>query len=161
MEGFWPKESRENPRGKARFPLRDYSPAFPGCEASGLAAFSGRARSTAAASLAVSSKQQRDVAFSSQQAIFASAGSREVTSLVGCGATPRRYVNGNFHSRCSNRSLAPVSGPTVEKYRPKRELSYLPESSTLYLPEEAWDRCKRNASSVISKAVFPSKAEIG
>ena len=51
--GLLAQESRENPRGKARFPLRDYSPAFPGCFASGMAAFSRRARSTMASSLAV------------------------------------------------------------------------------------------------------------
>ncbi len=43
---FWPKKAGKILRGKACFPLRDYSPAFPGCKASGLAALSGRARST-------------------------------------------------------------------------------------------------------------------
>ncbi len=50
IEGFWPTESRENPRGESSLSHWDYSPAFPGCFASGLAAFSRRARSTTASS---------------------------------------------------------------------------------------------------------------
>ncbi len=83
------QESREIPRGKASFPLRDSSPAFPGCKASGLAAFSGRARSKTATSLTIFFKQQRESDDSTRHPYSAEVGSRGFNPLVGCGAKPR------------------------------------------------------------------------
>ena len=83
IEGFWPKESRENPRGgKSELSPRDSSQAFPGCFASGLAAFSGRARSITASSLAASFKRQREIVVSSHPVISAGERSRRIILLV-------------------------------------------------------------------------------
>ena len=54
FEGFWPKKARENPRGKASFPLRIFPRLSPDAKHPGLAAESRRARSTMASSLASS-----------------------------------------------------------------------------------------------------------
>ena len=78
------------PLGKARFPPGIF-PAFPGCKASGLTAFSGRARSKTATSLAFSSRSTAGNRLLAMSSCFRKCGSREVTSLVGCGAKPRRF----------------------------------------------------------------------
>ena len=86
IEGFWPKESRENPRGESELSPRDSSQAFPGCFASGLAAFSGWARSITTSSLAASFKRQREIVVSSHPVISAGERSRRIILLVGSGA---------------------------------------------------------------------------
>ena len=88
MEGFWPIESRENPRWESLLSPEDYSPAFPGCFASGLAAFSRRARSTAAASLAVFSSTSGEIACLLRQAISASVGPGRSSPWWGAGQSP-------------------------------------------------------------------------
>ena len=113
--GFWPMESRENPRGKARFPLRDYSPAFSGCTASGLAAFSRRARSTKSSNRAVLSKLQREPACSPQQVISAGEGpgaSRPWSGVWGRRAPntpPLSNPDSTFmHEPCNDRNSVPA-----------------------------------------------------
>ena len=87
FEGFWPKKAGKIPGGKLAFPW-DYSQAFPGCFASGLAAKGGRARSTTAASFAILSKQQRELAFFPRQVISAGEGAGDHPLPWGLG--PRR-----------------------------------------------------------------------
>ncbi|MBR4332805.1 MAG: hypothetical protein IKP72_09020, partial [Clostridia bacterium] len=50
IEGFWPKESRENPRGKTRFPLEIIPWLSPDALHPGWRLFSRRARSITASS---------------------------------------------------------------------------------------------------------------
>ena len=50
FEGFWPIESLGKSEGESLLSPADYSLAFPGCFASGLASFGRRARSIAASS---------------------------------------------------------------------------------------------------------------
>ena len=56
--GFWPSESLGKSKGESNLSPSDFSPAFPGCFASGLAAFSRRVRSTTAASLSLHEVQE-------------------------------------------------------------------------------------------------------
>ena len=62
---------------------------------SGSAAFSGRARSTVAASLAVSPKQQREYGFLALSCNIRKCGSREIISLVG-DEPPMTACGGNL-----------------------------------------------------------------
>ena len=57
LVGFWPKKAGKI-RWESKLSPSDSSPAFPGCKASGLAAFSRRARSTTAASLSLNEVQE-------------------------------------------------------------------------------------------------------
>ncbi len=116
VRGFWPIESRENPRGKARFPLRDYSLAFPGCKASGLAAFSRRARSKTITSLTGFFKQQREAVYSTRQSHSAGVGSRGFNPLVGCGAKPRQVL---FRQILISHSCVSLAAPGLPPLRTK------------------------------------------
>ena len=80
-------------QGKSLLFPRDYSLAFPGCKTSGMAAKGGRARSATLASWAIPAKQQREASCLDSLSNIRKCGSREIISLVGCGAKPRWFLH--------------------------------------------------------------------
>ena len=73
-------------QGKSELFPQDYSPAFPGCAAFGLASFGCRARSTRLSKLTISPKQQRKIVCLSCQAYSAGEGAGDHPLPRGLGA---------------------------------------------------------------------------
>ncbi len=91
LDGFWPKESPGKSEGESTLSPADYSQAFPGCFASGLASKGRRARSTTVPrQTSAFLHAAAGICFLVPSRGFRRCGSREVTSLVGCGAKPHR-----------------------------------------------------------------------